>query len=239
MNTSPPLSQPFEQDSGTRWLPGDNRHQTIEDYKRAGRNWRRTLVSEAGGRPFVWFVDDEKRNRDCFVYNHRLHFALITFGSREAVRQALDDKVPCDAVVTDIFFPAQQPQSNADNSRLLSIYDKINATKVSHLGKLWNDVKNDWRLSGFDIARDVTDYAIKHKEHIPVLLFSRKATLLLSQSDWIDEPSALVENTAWMIEKVSRISLVTMRERRPRFSEVAYAQPFGGGMSQCPRGDGG
>ena len=54
-----------------------------------------------------------------------------------------------------------------------------------------------------DIARDVADYAAKRREHIPALLFSRKAAVLLHRGeDWLADPSSAVENTHWMLEKL-------------------------------------
>jgi hypothetical protein len=160
------------------------------------------LEKRLGKRPLVWFVDDEQANRTWFVENHRLHFALLTFSSRRYVIAAIQAGTLCDAVVTDIFFPAKPPQDDGQAARLLSIYDEIRTSVVSDLSSVWEHRRCEWALDGFDIARDVAGCAAQRKERIAVLLFSRKATLLLSSGDWLLDPSWVVENTHWMTEKL-------------------------------------
>lgn len=150
----------------------------------------------------VWFVDDEKANREWFVEKHRYHFALLTFSGREYVVSALHTGTLCDAVVTDLFFPAAPPQDDVQADRLLTIYSEIDRSTVSDLANVWVRWKSEWSLEGFDIARDVAEHATRFHERIPVLLFSRKAPLLLRCSDWLDSPSSVVENTHWMLEKL-------------------------------------
>src|SRR5262245_2195473 len=115
-------------------------------------NWQKELKKRIGRRPLVWFVDDEEANRRWFVDNHRFHFALLTFSGRSHVHTALDTEVLCDAVVTDIFFPADIIRDDAQADQLLSIYNDINSCKVSDLPSLWNRWKNKWSLDGFVIA---------------------------------------------------------------------------------------
>lgn len=84
----------------------------------------------------VWFVDDEKANREWFVEKHQSHFALLTFSGREHVDRALHTRTLCDAVVTDLFFPAMPPQDDAQADRLLTIYSEIERSTVSSLTHL-------------------------------------------------------------------------------------------------------
>jgi len=151
----------------------------------------------------VWFIDDEYANRAWFVENHRSHFALLTFSDRRYAIAALKADALCDAVVTDIFFPAEPPQDDAHANHLLTIYSEMRASTVADLPAVWERRKAEWSLEGFDIARDVADYAAHRGERIPVLLFSRKASLLLSSHDWLIDPSSAVENTHWMLEKLN------------------------------------
>jgi CheY-like chemotaxis protein len=166
------------------------------------RGWRRRLRSLVHGRALVWFVDDERRNREWFARWHGDHFAVVTFSCLSHCKDALDRGTPCDVVVTDIFFPARQVDSNDEAGALMAIYDKIKGRRVSELPGLWAEERSRWHLDGFDVARIVADAAARRKERIPVLLFSRKATLLLDTDDWLDEPPAAVENTFWLLEKV-------------------------------------
>jgi hypothetical protein len=105
-------------------------------------------------------------------------------------------------VVTDIFFPSKSVDSDDRANTLLGIYRRIDDSKVSDLPALWGEVKAEWHLDGFEIARIVARAAAERKERIPVLLFSRKATLLLGVDDWLGEPPAAVENTFWLLEKI-------------------------------------
>src|SRR5262249_19724524 len=149
----------------------------------------------------VWVVDDEQTSRAWFVDNHRNHYALITFSSREHVVEALKAGVPCDIVVTDVFFAATTPKNPAEERTLLSIYEKIERTTIAQLPSLWPEVRKSWQLHGFTVARDVVEWAARRKETIPVILYSRKAPLLLSDDEWLTDPAA-VRNTYWMTEKI-------------------------------------
>ncbi len=191
----------FTEDRGTLWLEQERQLDDVQ--KLWPWTWRLRIRAFVGHRPFIWFVDDEAMNRTWFVKNHREHFGVLTFSSRAHFVNALRSKTPCDAVVTDIFFPANQPTTEEQARELLSIYERIDSCTVANLPKLWVEVRKLWRLDGFDVARDVTDYAKHRKEQIPVLLFSRKATLLLNREDWLRDPPAAVENTFWLLEKIA------------------------------------
>jgi hypothetical protein len=192
----------FLEDAGTLWAEPDSQPMPLAELQRTDKSWRKALKKRLRTRPLVWFVDDEYANRAWFVENHRLHFALLTFSSRRHLVAALQADVPCDTVVTDIFFPAAPPRDDGLADRLLTIYAEMHVSTVANLPSLWDRWKREWSLEGFDIARDVADYATRRKERIPVLLFSRKALLLLSADDWLNDPSSAVENTHWMLEKL-------------------------------------
>lgn len=192
----------FGEEEGTLWVESGSRPLPLSEIQKPSKSWLRALRRRLQKRPLVWYVDDECANRDWFVESHRLHFALLTFSSRKHVVAALQAGTLCDAVVTDIFFPAKPPANNEQANRLLRIYEEIFASPVSDLSSVWASRKNECALDGFDIAREVFDYAARRKEHIPVLLFSRKATLLLGSDDWLINPSAAVENAHWMLEKL-------------------------------------
>jgi hypothetical protein len=193
----------FGEDAGTLWVESDSEPLPLSELQRTDKSWRKTLKKRLRKRPLVWFVDDEFANRAWFIQNHRAHFALLTLSSRKRVTAALNASMICDAVVTDIFFPAKPPKDDAQANHLLSIYSEMQASTVSDLPSIWNRWKGEWSLEGFDIARDIADYAALHNERIPVLLFSRKAPLLLTSHDWLIDPSAAVENTHWMLEKLN------------------------------------
>lgn len=192
----------FGDDAGTLWAEPDAQSMPLTELQRTYRSWPKSLRRRVKRRPLVWFVDDERANREWFVEHHRLHFALLTFSCRRYVATALQAGTPCDAVVTDIFFPAKPPVDDRQADQLLAIYSEMGAAKVSDLPSLWNRHKAAWSLDGFDIARDVAEHAARRKERIPVLLFSRKAQLLLGSSEWFAHPSSAVENTHWMLEKL-------------------------------------
>lgn len=192
----------FGEDAGTLWAEPDSLPMPLTELQKTRRHWQRALTKRLAGRPLVWFVDDERANREWFVERHRPHFALITFSSRRHTSAALQAKTPCDAVVTDLFFPANFPRNDNQANELLALYGEIKRSTVSGLANLWSSRKNAWSLGGFDIARDVADYAVNRKELIPVILFSRKAPLLLGSADWLFSPSSTVENTHWMLEKL-------------------------------------
>jgi len=215
-----PLSA-FDDDPGTLWADEPSQPIPLSEFQQLRRSWRRSLLKRVGKRPLIWFVDDERANREWFAARHRRHFSVITFSSRRHVRTALDARTPCDAVVTDIFFPAAPVTSDAEASKLSGIYDQIDRSTVADLKKLWLVVRPLWSLDGFEIAKDVSDCARERNELIPVLLFSRKATLLLRCEDWLADPAPVVENTHWMIEKVdpsergdsARIAAAIQRDR--------------------------
>ena len=149
------------------------------------------------GRPIVWYVDDERGNREWFRDHHRKHFAVVTFSDRHFFLAALKNRIPCDAVVTDIFFPSARINTDADAHALLSIYGKIADASVSQLKTLWADQRHHWRLDGFRIAKDV----LQMKSPVPVFLYSRKAPLLLTFDDYLDDTCA-VRNSHWLVEKI-------------------------------------
>ena len=159
------------------------------------------MRKRAKGLPIVWIVDDEQANRDWFVENHRLHFALIIFSSRAHLVMAFQKGVPCDVVVTDVFFPASPPKTSEEEQKLLSIYENIERKTIAELPGLWPEVRSSWQLQGFEIAADVVGWADRRKEIIPVVLYSRKAPLLLTDAEWLKDPKT-VRNTYWITEKI-------------------------------------
>jgi hypothetical protein len=189
----------FGDDPGTLWTSGDGIR--IEHVATSPRTLRRELRKRAHRLPIVWIVDDEQASRNWFVENHRHHYALITFSSRDRVVKALQANVPCDIVVTDVFFPAKTPRSQGEEQALLSVYERIEQTTISKLPDLWDEVRKSWQLHGFTVARDVVEWAARRKEAVPVILYSRKAPLLLSDDEWLADPAA-VRNTYWMTEKI-------------------------------------
>jgi hypothetical protein len=193
----------FGEDAGTLWVESDSRPLPLSELQSTEKSWQKGLRKRLGKRPLVWFIDDEYANRAWFVENHRSHFALLTFSNRRYVVAALRVETLCDAVVTDIFFPAESPRDDIHANQLMTIYSEIQASAVADLPSLWDRWKAEWSLAGFDIARDVADYGARRDERIPVLLFSRKAPLLLSSHDWLLNPSSAVENTHWMLEKLN------------------------------------
>lgn len=193
----------FGDDMGTLWFDSDSPGLSLIELQKTDKSWLKVVRKRVGKRPLVWFVDDERANRTWFVENHRSHFALLTLSSRRFVVAALDAATPCDAVVTDIFFPATPPSDDGRADWLLSIYDEIQASTVAQLPEVWDRWKSEWSLAGFDIARDLANYAARRNERVPVLLYSRKAPLLLSSHDWLVDPSSAVENTHWMLEKLN------------------------------------
>ncbi len=190
----------FGDDPGTLW-PTSGDGVRIAHVATTTRSMRRELRKRVSGLPIVWVVDDEQASRDWFVKNHREHFALITFSSRQHVVEGLRLNVPCDIVVTDVFFPAKTPTNQAEEKNLLSVYERIEGTTIAQLSKLWVEGRPLWQLHGFTVAQDVVDWARLRKEVIPVILYSRKAPLLLNDDEWLANPAA-VRNTYWMTEKV-------------------------------------
>jgi len=191
----------FGNDPGTLWLDPGSEPIPLPSIQ-GERGWKRRLRKLLKERPIVWFVDDERGNRECFVDYHRRHFGVLTFSSGNHCIAALRSGTPCDVVVTDIFFPAQEPKTDSEAQRLRDIGEQIRNSRVHELPALWKQVQRDWHLDGFEIAKDTTEIARSRKERIPVFLFSRKATLLLNRDEWLNEPSLAVENTFWLLEKL-------------------------------------
>ncbi len=159
---------------------------------------RREMKLRAKGYPIVWFVDDERANRQWFRDYHREDFATLTFSGRTHFRKAMARGLPCDAIVTDIFFPAKAVKTAPQADGLLSIYDTIAKTTVGKLPSLWKKQRAHWKLDGFSIAKD----GALCKPQIPVFLFSRKALLLLNV-DQLGGGPLVVGNSTWLIEKVA------------------------------------
>ena len=142
----------FGDDRGTLW-PTTGEGVQIWYPSGSARSHRRQLRKLASRRPIVWLVDDEQASRRWFVDNHRHHYALVTFTSHTHVVEALQADVPCDIVVTDVFFAATTPKTQEEESALLSIYDKIEQTTIAQLPPLWADLRKYWQLHGFTVAR--------------------------------------------------------------------------------------
>lgn len=192
----------FGEDEGTLYYGSDGEGTSLRALW-GTRGWQRQVRRSLGRRPLVWFVDDESWNRKWFAEKHAGHFAILTFSSLAYCKKALDNGTPCDVVVTDIFFPSKPVDSDNVADSLMGIYQRIEESKVSELPALWARERGSWHLDGFEIARVIARAATERKERIPVLLFSRKATLLLGTDDWLGEPPAAVENTFWLLEKVN------------------------------------
>ena len=189
-------TEAFEEDMGTMW-PSDSTGTPFRINSTSPGNARKTVRKSASRKPIVWFVDDEKANREWFVARHRQYFCILTFSSKEYFNNALDNKIPCHAVVTDIFFPAKNVSTEDEANMLLSIYDEINNSPVKELNKVWQSRKELWSLDGFSIAKRLV--MLKHP--VPVFLFSRKAAFLLDLTELLCESQA-VQNSYWLIEKV-------------------------------------
>jgi hypothetical protein len=190
----------FGDDPGTLWLTSGEGIR-IEHVATSPRSLRREFRKRANRLPVVWIVDDEQASRKWFVENHRHHYALITFSARDRVVKALQTNIPCDIVVTDIFFPATTPRTAEEERALLSVYERIEQTTIASLPDLWDEVRKSWQLHGFTVARDVVEWSARRKVAVPVILYSRKAPLLLSDEEWLADPAA-VRNTYWMTEKI-------------------------------------
>lgn len=201
-----PTHADFGEDKGTMWLTDGPAYVSRQTTGRFDAwRWEKHLRRVCQRRPLVWFVDDELANRKWFVENPRNSgFAVVTFSNRDFVHEALSQQIPCDALVTDIFFPATAVRTDEDARNLMAIYEAIENARVADLKHVWDQHKNKWRLDGFEIAKDVAQAMKKRREKIPVFLFSRKAPLLLtSQVDELVgiEPSYTM-NARWLIEKV-------------------------------------
>ncbi|MCH7756442.1 hypothetical protein IH970_15150 [candidate division KSB1 bacterium] len=112
----------FGNDRGTFWRifwePAQNLDLPSLDPKRD----RRRLLNAARNRPIIWFVDDELGNREWFRDFHKEDFSVVTFSSRAHFKKALADGFPCDAIVTDIFFPAETVETEEAASKLLYLF---------------------------------------------------------------------------------------------------------------------
>jgi SAM-dependent methyltransferase len=188
----------FGKDEGTVHL-GTDTLRVADLWERRG--WQRQLRNRLRGRPLVWFVDDELANREWFVRAHRSWAAVLTMSDPSGCDRAFDRGTPCDAVVTDIFFPSAYPATDSEANDLLGIYRRIEGHTVGDLPGLWNAERSRWSLSGFAVARKADAAARSRGERIPVLLFSRKAALLLGTDDLLGEPVSAVQNSFWLVEK--------------------------------------
>jgi hypothetical protein len=187
----------FGSDAGTLW-PIDGSGVPLSSLAESPR---RDVRARARPFPIVWLVDDERKSREWFVKEHRLHFAVVTFSSRDFVAAAIQKGFACDIVVTDVFFPAKLPTTEAEEAALLSIYQTIEDTPIGKLSEMLPRTRDDWVFEGFWIAKDIAAWARRLKQRIPVVLYSRKAPLLLLDSEWLNDPDA-VRNTYWVTEKI-------------------------------------
>ena len=220
-------TEAFEEDKGTMWP--SNSTQTPFKIDSASFKDARTIVREsASQKPIVWYVDDEKANREWFVMQHRQYFCVLTFSSKKYFISAFNNKIPCHTVVTDIFFPAKEVSTEDEANELLSIYDEIGDSSVKELQTVWQSHKKLWVLDGFSVAKKLAH--LKHP--IPVFLFSRKAIFLLDLTEFLSEPPTAVRNSHWLMEKVDpttseEISRKAADMQRERIvSALNYRFPF-------------
>lgn len=193
-------TQAFGDDTGTLWPTSTAGCEPLSVHPESLEERPGRVREAAGIRPIIWFVDDERGNREWFRDHHRDHFAVITFSARRHVVWALQHDIPCDAVVSDIFFPYRKVDNEPYAEQLLAIYREIHTSTVGNLWKVWEAHRDLWALHGFDIAYDIAEGGQRRGGKIPVFLFSRKATLLLNMDDFPREPAG-IEDTLWMIEK--------------------------------------
>ncbi len=191
----------FGDDRGTLWTPYKTGDESLPFHDLSGRLARRELPHFVRRKPFVWLVDDELRNRQWFRDAHRDHFAVVTFSNRSFFIKAFDKGLPCDAVVTDVFFPKEPVADNDAGNQLLQIYDDIETTPTGKLHNVWRQHVAKWRLDGFDILRDVRHAAQKSRRSIPVFLYSRKALLLLAVEELDGTPPVPIGYSYWLVEK--------------------------------------
>ncbi|NOR66213.1 MAG: hypothetical protein GQ528_02525 [Woeseiaceae bacterium] len=201
----------FGEDRGTFCPPSASTSKTVDTDTVADAALAREVAQGADGRPVVWFVDDERANREWFRDHHRENFATVTFSSHANFRRALARGLPGNAFVTDIFFPATPVASEAQAAELLAVYDAISICEVQNLRKLWAEQQHHWSLDGFRVARD----GAAQQPPVPVFLFSRKAPFLLGVEDYISEPRA-VANSYWLTEKVAPDSPVEISQTAAR-----------------------
>ncbi len=214
----------FGDDAGTLWTARAN-----EPLPLSGKALPRTTL-----RPIVWFVDDERSNREWFATHHRKRFTVITFSSRRHAAVALQRGTPCDAVVTDVFFPASPPRSDADAEKLLGIYNDIAQSRVQALPAVWSRWRRRWSLEGFAIARDIARHAQRTRRSIPVFLFSRKAATLLGWREWLGGPEAAIQGSYWILEKIdpNESSTASRRAAKIQYNRIvgvlrSHAMPRG------------
>lgn len=192
----------FGTDEGTLWIGSSSSTSPVPLRSLVDSRSLSHFRKAARGKPIVWYVDDERGNREWFRDHHVDHFAVVTFSARRSAQWALMQEVPCDAVVADMFFPPGEVTSESEAEALLSIYPQMAKASLSGLGSLWQQHRDRWALHGFDIAQDVADAAVRCKRRIPVFLFSQKGPLLISVNELLGEPAGVVENSYWMIEKI-------------------------------------
>lgn len=207
----------FGEDTGSFTYPGIDEKKFISVATLPEADASRTIKKLSGDFPIIWFIDDERANREWFRDFHVNDFSIITFSSRALFSKCLKKDIPCDGIVTDIFFPSNQITNRDDADALLSIYEKMKNAQVRSLHKLWEDERDFWSLDGFSIAHD----AVYKKPPIPVFLFSRKATLLLNMEDFIDESPA-VGNSYWLLEKIDPSSPIEKSKRAARLQRQNY-----------------
>ena len=65
-------------DRGTLWLPDQQGGGGQPVYGGAPRPLRRLVRRLSGGRRVIWFVDDERGNREWFRDYHKVHFSGVT-----------------------------------------------------------------------------------------------------------------------------------------------------------------
>ena len=123
----------FQEDTGTLWSGSADPGEPVQITAIATHEARQRVREMAARKPVVWFVDDERGNREWFRDYHRRHFAVITFSTQPYAAKGLETDIPCDAVVTDIFFPAKPVVTDQHANRLLQIYDEINLTPTGEL----------------------------------------------------------------------------------------------------------
>lgn len=188
----------FGDDGGTLASVGGDARSTIDLADMADGAARSAIRAASQDMPVVWFVDDERANREWFRKHHREHFATVTFSDRRRFRKALARRLRCDAIVTDIFFPAQRVVTDTHANRMLAIYDDIAQSPVADLHRLWRKERAKWALDGFKIAHD----GASSTPPIPVFLFSRKALALLDVTELPCDDAQVVRNSLWLVEKV-------------------------------------
>jgi hypothetical protein len=215
----------FGEDRGTFCPPSAVASKTFDTDTVDDAALTREITQRADRRPIVWFVDDERANREWFRDHHRESFATVTFSSHANFRRALARGLPGNAFVTDIFFPATPVASEAQAAELLAVYDAINHCEVQNLRKLWAEQQHHWSLDGFQVARD----GAAQQPPVPVFLFSRKAPFLLGVEDYVSEPRA-VANSYWLTEKVApdspvEISQTAARVQATRILAVLDSRP--------------